>query len=137
MSDFQFLLGDIADKVEELLKGCELVHDLSKLGLDQRAAYSGIYADVENEEFVAITEGSDRILQYYGGFEYINKEFRYELGGYVFYLTESDGDGRVNACFERLKMSKMTPEEAEAYREKQEELEEQRYERRERERRWS
>ena len=84
MSDFQFLLGDIADKVEELLKGCELVHDLSKLGLDQRAAYSGIYVDVENEEFVAIAEGSDRILQYYGGFEYINKEFQiYNLAIYV------------------------------------------------------
>ena len=130
MSDFQFLLGDIADKVEELLKGCELVHDLSKFGLDQRAAYSGIYADVENEEFVAVTAGSDRILQYYGGFEYINKEFRYELGGYVFYLTESDGDGRVNACFERLKMSKMTPEELVVYQEKQEAEEELRAERR-------
>lgn len=128
MSDFQFLLGDIADKVEELLKGCELVHDLSKLGLDQRAAYSGIYVDVENEEFVAITEGSDRILQYYGGFEYINKEFRYELGGYVFYLTESDGDGRVNGCFERLRMSKMTPEELEKYQEELEAEEERRSE---------
>jgi hypothetical protein len=127
MSDFQFLLGDIADKVEELLKSCELVHDLSKFGLDQRAAYSGIYADVENEEFLAITAGSDRILQYYGGFEYINKEFRYELGNYVFYLSESDGDGRVNACFERLKMSKMTPEEREKYEEEKEAREERRY----------
>jgi hypothetical protein len=130
MSDFQFLLGDIADKVEQLLESCELVHDLSKFGLDQRAAYSGIYADVENEEFVAVTAGSDRILQYYGGFEYINKEFRYELGGYVFYLSESDGDGRVNACFERLKMSKMTPEELATYRDEQEAEEERRAERR-------
>jgi len=137
MSNFQNLLVDICDKVEEVLKDCELVHDLSKLGLDQRAAYSGIYVDVENEEFVAIGGGSDRILQYYGGFEYIDKEFRYEMGGYVFYLTEPDGDGRVNACMERLKMSKMTPEELEKYREKQEDLEEERYERRKRERRYS
>jgi hypothetical protein len=136
MSDFQFLLGDIADKVEQLLESCELVHDLSKFGLDQRAAYSGIYADVENEEFVAVTAGSDRILQYYGGFEYINKEFRYELGGYVFYLSESDGDGRVNACFERLKMSKMTPEELATYRDEQEAEEERRAERRAVRRTW-
>ena len=129
MSNFQNLLVDIQDKVEELLKDCELVHDLSKLGLDQRAAYSGIYVDLENEEFVAVAAGSDRILQYYGGFEYIDKEYRHELGNYVFYMTENDGEGRVNRCFEFLKMSKMTPEELEKYREEQEELEEQRYER--------
>jgi hypothetical protein len=127
MSNFQNLLVDIQDKVEEMLKGCELVHDLSKLGLDQRAAYSGIYVDLEDEEFVAVAAGSDRILQYYGGFEYIDKEYRHELGNYVFYMTENDGEGRVNRCFETLKMSKMTPEELEKYREKQEELEEQRY----------
>ena len=136
MSNFQNLLVDIQDKVEELLKGCELVHDLSKLGLDQRAAYSGIYVDLEDEEFVAVAAGSDRILQYYGGFEYIDKEYRHELGNYVFYMTENDGEGRVNACFERLKMSKMTPEELATYREEQEAEEERRAERRERERRY-
>lgn len=134
-------LNDLMDVIEsgaeDLVLQCEHVRDLSTLGLDERATYGGLYVDVQNEEFIACKASDDRVLQYYGGFEYIDKQYRKELGVYVFYLTEPDDEGRVNGCFERMKMSKMTPEEAEAYREKQEELEEQRYERRERERRWS
>lgn len=128
-------LNDLMDVIEsgaeDLVLQCEHVRDLrTTLGLDERSTYGGLYVDVQNEEFIACKASDDRVLQYYGGFEYIDKQYRKELGDYVFYLAEPDDEGRVNGCFERMKMSKMTPEEAEAYREKQEELEEQRYERR-------
>lgn len=117
----------IESGAEDLILQAEHVRDLSTLGLDQRASYGGMWADLRNEEWVAVKKDEDRVLQYYGGFEYIDKEFRKELGDYVFYLTEPDEEGRVNSCFEHLKMSKMTPEELETYRGEQERLEELRY----------
>lgn len=125
-------LNDLIDVVEsgaeDLVLQCEHVRNLRSLGLDERATYGGLHVDVQNEEFIACKASDDRVLQYYGGFEYIDKEYRKELGGYVFYLTEPDGDGRVNGCFERLRMSKMTPDELEKYREEQEAEEERRSE---------
>ncbi len=127
-------LNDLMDVIEsgaeDLVLQCEHVHDLSTLGLDERATYGGLWVDTQNEEFIACKASDDRVLQYYGGFEYIDKEYRKELGVYVFYLAEPDEEGRVNGCFERLKMSKMTPEEREKYQEEQEALEELRAERR-------
>jgi hypothetical protein len=120
----------VADGAEDLVLQSEHVRDISVLGLDQRASYGGLWVDVRNEEFIAVKASDDRVLQYYGGFEYIDKEFRKEYGGYVFYLAEPDEEGRVNGCFERMKMSKMTPEERENYREEQDRLEEIRADRR-------
>lgn len=124
------LLEVVADGAEDLVLQSEHVHNIRDLGLDERASYGGLWVDVRNEEFIAVKANDDRVLQYYGGFEYIDKEFRKELGGYVFYLTEDDQEGRVNACFERLKMSKMTPEELAVYRDEQEAQEELRADRR-------
>lgn len=128
-------LGDLNDVVSDaadtIIKHAEYVTDLrGVLGLDDRSAYGGLYVDVRNEEFIAVTKQGDRVLQYYGGFEYIDKEFRKEYGDYVFYLAEPDEEGRVNGCFEHMKMSKMTPEERETYHEEQEQLEEIRADRR-------
>ena len=40
-----------------------------------------------------------RTLDYYGGFEYVHKYYRREVGDYVFYLAEDD---RVRGHIERF-----------------------------------
>lgn len=66
-----------------------------KLGFrDNRAGYT-LYID---EECIIVDKNDDRMLQYYGGFEYVDKEFRIEIGDYVIY---TNGDSRVADCLER------------------------------------
>ena len=67
------------------------------LGLDSRSAYR-LYID-EDRTCIVVSKASDRTLQYYGGFEYIEKEYRKELGDWVFYFDESE---RVADCFKSL-----------------------------------
>lgn len=119
----------VASAAEDLILQSEKVTDLSTLGLDQRASYGGVWIDLRNEEFVAVTKNADRSLQYYGGFEYIDKEYRKEYGDYVFYMNEQNGDGRVASCFERLRMSKMTSEERAVYEDKLDQEEQERHNR--------
>ena len=66
----------------------------NKLGLDIRAGYT-LYID---EECIIVDKNDDRMLQYYGGFEYVDKEYRIEIGDYVIY---SNCDDRVSDCLER------------------------------------
>lgn len=56
-----------------------------KIGLDPRCGV--VYVDSES---IAVDKSCDRALQYYGGFEYVDKDKRVELGDYVFYLAEDD-----------------------------------------------
>jgi len=66
------------------------------LGLDDRSCYGTIYT---SDEGIAVEKHHDSHLQYYGGFEYVDKDSRYELGDYVFYSADSN---RVRQCIERL-----------------------------------
>ena len=59
----------------------------TQLGLDSRAFWG--YAFVDDSAIVVIKEQT-RTLDYYGGFEYVDKEYRREVGDYVFYLAEDD-----------------------------------------------
>ena len=45
-----------------------------------------------SEDAIAVEKYRDGTLQYYGGFEYVDKQFRREIGDYVFYLYD---DSRV------------------------------------------
>ena len=66
-----------------------------QLGLDRRAFWG--YAFVDESAIVVIKEQT-RTLDYYGGFEYVDKDYRREVGDYVFYLA---GDDRVRGHIER------------------------------------
>ena len=57
------------------------------LGLDPRSFYGYAYVD---KSAIAVIKEQDRTLQYYGGFEYVDKDYRREVGDYVFYLVEDD-----------------------------------------------
>ena len=63
------------------------------LGLDRRAAYT-LWVD---EDAIIVTKNEDRTLQYFGGFEYVDKNARMECGDYVIY---TDSDSRVYDCLD-------------------------------------
>jgi len=64
-------------------------HGLEELGLDFRCGRILISVD---EGFVAVC--SPRSIEYYGGWEYIDSEFKLDAGDYRFYDREAD---RVDA----------------------------------------
>ena len=59
-----------------------------KLGLDRRCGY--LYVGVD---CIAVPKHRDGTLQYYGGFVYVDKDYRTEVGDWVFYFDE---DNRVS-----------------------------------------
>jgi hypothetical protein len=68
------------------------------LGLDRRSAYT-IWVD---EDVLIVTKNEDRTLQYYGGFEYVDKNARMECGDYVVYTSD---DVRVADCLDYYRES--------------------------------
>jgi hypothetical protein len=65
----------------------------TKLGLDQRSACRVWVSD----ECIIVDAGDDRSMQYYGGFEYVDSQYRVAVGDYVIYLAD---DGRVSRCID-------------------------------------
>jgi hypothetical protein len=64
------------------------------LDLDPRA---GTRLFTDGTDGIVVRKDSDQNLQYYGGFEYVDKYNRTEIGQYVFYDI---GDDRVSECLE-------------------------------------
>jgi hypothetical protein len=88
-------LFDLIDNVTELTD--TFVGNMGKvnpeqLGLDHRCGSLFITPDC-----IGTYKERDRALQYYGGFEYVDIEYRYEFGDYVFY---SSADNRVRGHLE-------------------------------------
>ena len=57
-----------------------------EIGLDKRAGYKLFI----NEDVIVVDKSRDKGLQYYGGFEYVDAEYRTEIGEYVFYSGEDE-----------------------------------------------
>lgn len=100
--DFQDLLFESNNLVNRYLaRAAEVLPE--DLGLDRRAAYRLFITD----EVIAVTKNCDRTLQYYGGFEYVGKEYRQEIGDWVFYSAEDD---RVGEHLDRYKEGELEEE---------------------------
>jgi hypothetical protein len=56
------------------------------LGLDDRAGHSLRVA----EDWIAVKSHHARSLDYYGGFEYVDKSHKYTLGDWIFYLADDE-----------------------------------------------
>ena len=104
MRTFDNIRDTLYELTEEALKGCTRV-SARDLGLDDRAADS-IYVCMEEPEsvheagdYIMVSKADDRTMQYYGGFEYVGKDCRTELGDYVLY---SAMNGRVAEHLEQL-----------------------------------
>jgi hypothetical protein len=95
MSTDDFLY-EMARKVEQHINDeFELVHaGRDNIGLDNRCGM--IYI---NQEYIAVDKFKAGTLEYYGGFEYVDKDHRREMGDFVFYSRES---GRVADCIDRF-----------------------------------
>ena len=89
-------LFELIDEVTELTDA--FVGKMGKvnpkqLGLDPRCGKLFVSPDC-----IGVYKSNDRALQYYGGFEYVDIEYRYEFGDYVFYSAE---DNRVRDHLEQ------------------------------------
>lgn len=91
-------LFELTNKVDEIANA--FVEKLAEvqpedLGLDRRSAYRLFVGD----DVIGVPKGEDGVLQYYGGFEYVDKSCRVEIGSWVFYSSE---DERVQNCLDYL-----------------------------------
>ena len=90
------LQHSIEQTVEQFLKDSNAVeigaHGLDDLGLDFRCGL--IYISLEGD-FVAAS--NTRSIEYYGGWEYIDSEFKFDAGDYRFYDREAN---RVDAVIQ-------------------------------------
>lgn len=88
--------GEMVDKansvVEQFIQENMKPASAEELGLDERSFYDEVYV---SNEYIAAGIDSNRSLQYYGGFEYVDEENRTQVGEYVFYSADSD---RVADC---------------------------------------
>ncbi len=86
MRSFDNMLCEVNDTVTEYVDdNLERIRP-EQAGLDARCGRIWVCMDCIAVE----TGGNDRTLQYYGGFEYVDKEYRTELGNWVFYSAEDE-----------------------------------------------
>ena len=93
MSQVLNLVYDLDEQIRAVVRDLPYVA-ADELGLDRRAAYR-LWVD---EDAIIVSKDSDRTLQYYGGFEYIEASARIECGDYVIYTNDSQ---RVADCLEQ------------------------------------
>ena len=82
-----FELIDNVTEVTDTFVGSMVLVPANQLGLDPRCGKLFVSPDC-----IGVYKSNDRAVQYYGGFEYVDIEYRYEFGDYVFY---SSHDNRV------------------------------------------
>ena len=69
-----------------------------EVGLDPRAGYN-IFI---NEDYIAVSKGNRRTLDYYGGFEYVDEEHVTVLGDMVFYSADDERvQGHLDEFYEQ------------------------------------
>jgi len=72
------------------------------LGLDERC-----YMLFVNDDAIAIRKERQGTIEYYGGFEYVDKDCKKEVGDWVFYFAE---DSRIAGHIARWKGEKYDEE---------------------------
>jgi hypothetical protein len=96
--DFYEMTSIVDDSVAQFIACAEEVKP-EVCGLDNRAGYKLFIT----EDVIACSMSADKNLQYYGGFEYVDQEYRSVMGGYVFY---SGDDERVQEHIQKWIESK-------------------------------
>ena len=92
MSQILNLVQDLEDQIRNTVQDLPYV-PADELGLDRRAGYR-LWID---EDAIIVNKNDDRVLQYYGGFEYVDTNARIECGDYVIYTND---DSRVQDCLD-------------------------------------
>ena len=86
MSALRELLSEMNSKVEGLIDEEFREVTPKEIGLDTRAGYRLFI----NEDYIAVSRGNRRSLDYYGGFEYVDEEHITVLGDMVFYSSDDE-----------------------------------------------
>ena len=86
MSMLNELISEINSKVEGLIDEEFQEVTPKEVGLDPRAGYRFFI----NEDYIAVSRGNRRSLDYYGGFEYVDEEHITVLGDMVFYSSDDE-----------------------------------------------
>ena len=79
------LIDDVTELTDSFVGSNMQMVPANQLGLDIRCGKVFVSPDC-----IAIHKANDRAVQYYGGFEYVDKEFRHEMGDFVFQSSEDD-----------------------------------------------
>ena len=87
MTTFRELQNLVNDAVEQFLADATPV-TCEQLGLDPRAHYGEIWVSEDGSEL--IFKSPSGLLDYYGGFEYVDKSAKKVFGNYVIYDRWSD-----------------------------------------------
>ncbi len=90
-SEVIFSFDEIDNMIDDIVGGMRKVNS-KEIGLDERCGYVYI-----NDEYICVKKNNKKAIEYYGGFEYIDREYVKEYGDYVFYSCE---DERVMDCME-------------------------------------
>jgi hypothetical protein len=94
--DLYNLINKVNTKMEKWLTKHATKTDSEALGLGRRAAHR-MWATTEA---LVVKASDDASLQHYGGFEYVDKDQRTQIGDYVIYSQSADGNCRVDGCIE-------------------------------------
>jgi hypothetical protein len=86
-------------EVENFFNGIKPV-SAERVGLDRRCG--NVYV---GSDFIAVKNYDKRNIEYYGGFEYINRDHVKTIGEYVIYNPEFEGehDDRIQDCIDCYK----------------------------------
>ena len=83
--------------VDEMIEAVDMVIDRNlsglvtevtaeQLGLDRRAGYCLMVT----EDYIIVLDSNRSVLDYYGGFEYVDEDCVKQMGSYVFYSREDE-----------------------------------------------
>lgn len=98
-ADIQSLLYNINGLMQDFVQSMDQAKP-TDLGLDSRCGYDNFFV---SDNCIVVYGDDDRLLQYYGGAEYIDKEFRREIGDYVIYLRDGARvDNWIDRYFENV-----------------------------------
>lgn len=92
--------------VEDHIDTMVAITDLSKMGLDHRAARE-VWA---SDECIIIKASARRNFDYYGGMEYVSRDAVQTIGDYVIYSVDADESGRVRSCLEHAGILEPDPD---------------------------
>jgi tetrahydromethanopterin S-methyltransferase subunit H len=85
---FEQIQEQVNELVENALFDCHKMVNGQRTGIDERALYNCWYND---HEVIVLTRNA-KALDYYGGFEYVDPEYRMVIGNYTVY---NSGASRV------------------------------------------
>jgi hypothetical protein len=98
MENILSIINGVQEKMERFVNNDMMRVCASELGLDERCGY--VYV---NEDCIIVEQCFAQRLDYYGGFEYVDKDSKSRIGDFVVYMDEDDRVARAIEHFVELK----------------------------------